>query len=384
MAMVSSVRIRLGVAALFTWLVGFPSSSALAQCVEPPSGLVSWWRGEGDANDFVGANHGGAEGNVAFATGAVGAGFSFDGTGFVSVPDHASLDLTNEITLELWFNYTDVNVIRGLIAKRAQPGDLSTNYGINAVGSSPFGFELGLGLYYNDPSVVGGDDFDTVGSPFEAARIPLPVAGAFHHFAGTYRQVDASQLELKLFVDGQLIETKSIPGNLASTLNDAAVTIGADFAGESLFSGILDEVTLYNRALAAQEVEAIFAAGAAGKCTVTTLIVSIDIKPGSFPNSINLGSRGRVPVAILSTAAFDARTVDPLSVTLAGASVHVKGKGAATASLEDVDGDGLVDLVVHVDTEALQLTDVDNEAVLTGSTFDGTPIKGTDTIRVVP
>jgi hypothetical protein len=91
-----------------------------------------------------------------------------------------------------------------------------------------------------------------------------------------------------------------------------------------------------------------------------------------------------VPVAILSTAAFDARTVDPLSVTLAGASVHVKGKGAATASLEDVDGDGLVDLVVHVDTEALQLTDVDNEAVLTGSTFDGTPIKGTDTIRVVP
>ena len=112
--------------------------------------------------------------------------------------------------------------------------------------------------------------------------------------------------------------------------------------------------------------------------------VAIDIKPGSFPNSINLGSGGTVPVAIFSTTTFDARTVDPTTVTLAGAQVALKGKGTLMTSVEDVDGDGLLDLVVHVQTEALQLSDTDTEAVLDGKTSDGTAIRGTDSVRVVP
>ena len=54
------------------------------------------------------------------------------------------------------------------------------------------------------------------------------------------------------------------------------------------------------------------------------------------------------------------------------------------ASFEDVIGDGLLDLVVHVSTEALQLSVTDTEAVLEGKTSDGTPIRGQDTVRVVP
>jgi hypothetical protein len=112
--------------------------------------------------------------------------------------------------------------------------------------------------------------------------------------------------------------------------------------------------------------------------------VEIDIKPGSFPNSINLGSKGTVPVAIFSSADFDAAIVDPETVTLAGAGVKIKGKGTPMASLEDVNGDGLPDLVVHVLTQALELTEGDEVAVLEGKTFNGTPIIGKDLIRVVP
>ena len=112
--------------------------------------------------------------------------------------------------------------------------------------------------------------------------------------------------------------------------------------------------------------------------------VTIDIKPGAFPNSINLGSSGVVPVAILSTEAFDATTVDPTSVTLAGSRVKVKGKGTPMASLQDVDGDGRRDLVVHVSTDALELTGTDVQAFLEGRTFDRVPIIGVDSIRVVP
>jgi hypothetical protein len=119
-------------------------------------------------------------------------------------------------------------------------------------------------------------------------------------------------------------------------------------------------------------------------CASAVTQVAIDIKPGSFPNSINLGSGGSVPVAIFSTADFDARTVDPLTVTLAGAQVKLKGKGTPQASFEDVNGDGLLDLVVHVSTEALQLSESDTEAVLEGMTFGGMRIRGMDSVRIVP
>lgn len=114
------------------------------------------------------------------------------------------------------------------------------------------------------------------------------------------------------------------------------------------------------------------------------LSVAIDIKPGSFPNSINLGSSGTVPVAILSSATFDATTVDPATVTLAGAAVRLTGKGMPIASFRDVNGDGLTDLVVHILTDALHLSCGDTEAVLEGRTFDGQAIRGSDTVRIVP
>ena len=113
--------------------------------------------------------------------------------------------------------------------------------------------------------------------------------------------------------------------------------------------------------------------------------VNIDIKPGEEPNSINLGSNGKVPVAILSSPTFDASTVDPASVTLAGSKVALKGKGDKyMAAVQDVNGDRLPDLIVHVDTMAFQLTAGDTEAVLEGKTYAGLCIRGTDTVRIVP
>ncbi|MBW3540207.1 MAG: hypothetical protein KY476_08050 [Planctomycetes bacterium] len=112
-------------------------------------------------------------------------------------------------------------------------------------------------------------------------------------------------------------------------------------------------------------------------------VVGIDIKPDSDPNSINLGSGGTVAVAILSTAAFDATTVDPNTVTLANAEVRLKGNSTPMSSEQDVNSDGLLDLVVHVETEALELTDGDVEAMLRGKTLAGDPIFGTDSVRIV-
>jgi hypothetical protein len=108
------------------------------------------------------------------------------------------------------------------------------------------------------------------------------------------------------------------------------------------------------------------------------LKVDIDIKPGSFPNSINRKSNGNVPVALLSSATFDATTADRSTVKFAGASPLDIGK-----SPEDVNGDGLLDVVFHFDTQSLSLPDGTTEACLTGKTTGGQAFKGCDSVRLV-
>lgn len=113
----------------------------------------------------------------------------------------------------------------------------------------------------------------------------------------------------------------------------------------------------------------------AASCGVIS--VSIDIKPGSYPNSINLGSKGVVPVAVLATDSFDASTIDAGTVLFAGAK-------AVNNSLEDVNGDGRLDMVFHFNTQELQLTSSSTSATLTGKTLDGRDIQGEDSVNIVP
>jgi len=103
----------------------------------------------------------------------------------------------------------------------------------------------------------------------------------------------------------------------------------------------------------------------------------IDIKPGSDPNSINLKSKGVVPVAVLTTADFDASTVDPAAVLFVGAS--------PVRSIEcDVDDDGDLDILFHFKTQDLNLDENSTEATLTGMTYGGQTIQGTDAVNIVP
>ncbi len=111
--------------------------------------------------------------------------------------------------------------------------------------------------------------------------------------------------------------------------------------------------------------------------------VAIDIRPGDDQNVVNPGAHGVLPVAILSEAGFDATTVDPLSVTLAGAGVRVRPNGSPMAFREDVNGDRRADLVLHVETDELQLAPADTVAHLTAIAPGGLSMAGSDRVRVV-
>lgn len=110
---------------------------------------------------------------------------------------------------------------------------------------------------------------------------------------------------------------------------------------------------------------------------VFVVVVDIDIKPGSDPNSINLRSKGVVPVAILTTAEFDASSVDPSTVLFANAA-------PVNWAVEDVDYDGDMDLVFYFKARELVLDEYSTEAPLSGLTQDGHDIYGIDTVNIVP
>ncbi len=135
-------------------------------------------------------------------------------------------------------------------------------------------------------------------------------------------------------------------------------------------------------------------------CEPQVIEVPIDINPTSCPNPLNVKSKGVLPVAILSTANFDATQVDVTTVTLEGVSPlrsnledvatpfdPFTGKENALDCNEDA-GDGLTDLTLKFDRQAVVgalglVNDGDVVALrLEGALLDGTPIEGEDVIVI--
>lgn len=239
------------------------SSPVAPACAPVPAGMIGWWRGENDVSDMAEVNAGTLQGSAGYAPGMVGQAFRLNG-GYVLVPDHPSLDLTGEFTLEFWFNYNSgtAYMFRGMLGKR--DGTSGMNYAVTMHASF-----LGLGMLYNDPTVLAGDDRrGGLPTPFESMRyLPVPAAGAFHHFAGSYIQASPDTIALRMYLDGQLVKSARLPGNLTRTVNNGPLTLGISMqGGNDAFAGLLDEVAVYGRALTGEEVAAIHAAGSAGKC----------------------------------------------------------------------------------------------------------------------
>ena len=88
-------------------------------------------------------------------------------------------------------------------------------------------------------------------------------------------------------------------------------------------------------------------------------------------------------VAILTTETFDATTITVSTLLLDSAYVRLVGGRNVLASIEDVNGDGLGDLVVQFDRGLLELTVGEGVGTMTGSTTGTKSILGTDSVRVI-
>jgi len=118
--------------------------------------------------------------------------------------------------------------------------------------------------------------------------------------------------------------------------------------------------------------------------TVTTPEVEIDIKPGSDPNSINVKSKGLLPVVIFGSPEFDVTQIDTTTVDFD--ILDVNGSTIATKCIiEDVDGDGIDDMVCFFKIKDIQHKCTAEFVVgqIQVQLLDGTPFRGLDDVRWV-
>ena len=108
-----------------------------------------------------------------------------------------------------------------------------------------------------------------------------------------------------------------------------------------------------------------------------TTKVAIDIKPGDSPTTIEPTREGMLPVAILSTAEFDAATVDATTVRIGPSGTEAE---PFKYMSEDVNRDGRADLLILVRVQDMKATCKDQIIRLTGTTGRGGKIEGSETV----
>jgi hypothetical protein len=126
--------------------------------------------------------------------------------------------------------------------------------------------------------------------------------------------------------------------------------------------------------------------------------IAVDIKPGSDPSSLNVLSKGVLPVAVLGAADFDVMAVNASTVILTWPRITLPTGAVADGvipsrwALEDVNRDGLMDIVLKYSMVAAGPYTVTHEQpgdlimTLKGNLkreFGGTPIVGEDTVRII-
>jgi hypothetical protein len=217
-------------------------------CVPPPDGIVSWWTGDGTASDLEGRNPGTMRGTAAFAAGVVGQAFKFDGLGNVMAGTVGIPTGSSDRTFEMWVNPLTLGT------QTASSSEMFVSYGTWGTYGAFYGIYAGTG---DSP---GEFHWSQWGSGLTGGTVTTRV---WTHVATT-----TSSGVTTLFVNGQ-----QVANGTATPFNTAVGTSlyiggqGVDpFGSAEELTGLVDELSVYNRALSAAEVLTIYQAGSAGKC----------------------------------------------------------------------------------------------------------------------
>ncbi len=218
-------------------VVCLPIVMPVDTCSAAPSGLVAWWKGDGNASDSAGINNPAVVSGIRYTDGKVGQAFQFDGdNSLITVPRSPSLT-TSDLTITAWIFPTDAAAPRPIV-DCGGPGQASSiQLWVHTTG----GLSVTPGALH---AVIrderGGYEVDD----------PDPVA-PMNQWSYVAFTADAKTRTLRLYCNGILVATAASPIPLHQDLF-ANVNIGyRDAASSELlaglhFRGALDEIKIYN------------------------------------------------------------------------------------------------------------------------------------------
>ena len=261
------ILVSIGMGVMLFGFVPF-SNAATSGCAQPPAGLVSWWPGDGNADDLVGANNGTLMGGTTFAPGLVGQAFSFDGIDdYVDLGNDSSLHVSaGDFTVDAWVKFntleSDLWGTMAIVDKMGTSGINVDGWRLIKEKDNRFWFCLG-----------GRDDNHCVDPAFTVFSKTFSNTTDWFHLAAV-----KSSSGISIYVNGVEEDSRSpLPNFLDS--DSANLRIGSNALEGSHMNGLVDEVDIFNRALSAAEIKAIFDAGRAGKRTCVMSLPSAGARP---------------------------------------------------------------------------------------------------------
>ena len=241
------------------------------------------------------------------------------------------------------------------------------------------GARVAVARYGNDGTLdptfgVGGTAITDLGGAPDAVVDAVAVDGSGRILVAGNRQIGPAP------DDRDFVLARLAPGGTLDTSFGAGGLVTTDLGG---FDQLEDLVVQPD----GKVVGAGFASGDVGLVRYlgdpTTLPASIDVRPGSETNPISPDGRGLVPVAILTTDVLGATDVDSSAVCFGDAEAPEQrdcSEAHGAGHVEDVNGDGRADLVLHFEVAETGIDPGDSRACLTGKTREGLEIEGCDSI----
>lgn len=256
-------------------------------CVALPAGVVGWWPGEENANDIIGGFDGVRNG-ADFTVGKVGKAFALDGQDdFVSFGSGPAITGDGAFAVEAWVATTDQGVI-------VQQRDIVTPDGWTGQ------YVLGVGVWSATGGQVAFVTYGADGAPGIALASSRTVDDGLLHHIVAVREADGTG---RIYIDGVL--DASQPAS-PQTLVARQVYVGGDLRDNDKFlRGSVDEIAIYNRSLALEEIAQSFAAGRAGKChqppTITPAIAGTAGQNGWYVSDVSVSwtidNNGFLPIS---------------------------------------------------------------------------------------
>jgi hypothetical protein len=219
--------------------------------------LISWWTADNTAVDLKGLNNASLFNGTNYVAGKVGQAFNLDGVDDrAQVADSDSLKLTGSMTIEAWVRMDTISPTNG--------GGVILFRGDDRGGLDPYQLTAAPGglVKFQIQSLSNGQTTASL-------IAPLPL-GVFSHVAAT---LDDATGSMRLYVNGALAAQTVTPVRPFRDLDPASnPSIGIGNHGgypttphNFPFDGLIDELSVYNRAITPEEVQGIYGADIAGK-----------------------------------------------------------------------------------------------------------------------